>query len=88
MLAGDSRALLRVAGEHALRDPSIARVARDLFELALSGAARLGESFCGARDIEVARAFYVEFTSRDRSPADDRAIDVRVERPSSAALTT
>jgi glutamate--cysteine ligase len=88
VLAGDSRALLRAAGEHALRDPSIARVARDLFELALSGAERLGASFCGAEDIETARAFYREFTSRDRSPADDRAIDVRVERPSSAALTT
>lgn len=87
VLAGESRALLRAAGEHGLRDPSIARTARDLFQLALTGAARLGEGFCATRDLETARAFYAEYTSRDRSPADDRASGYRVECPSTAALT-
>ena len=88
VLAGESRVLLRTAGEHALRDQSIARTARDLFQLALSGAARLGEAFCAARDLETALAFYTEYTSRDRSPADDRAIDYPSERAPTAALTT
>jgi len=88
VLAGESRVLLRTAGERALRDQSIARTARDLFQLALSGAARLGEEFCATRDLETARAFYTEYTSRDRSPADDRAIDNPSERSSTAALTT
>ena len=88
ILAGESRALLRVAGEHGLRDASIARTARDLFQLSLSGAARLGEKFCAGRDLDVARAFYTTFTSRDRSPAEDRATDYRVEPPFTRALTT
>jgi glutamate--cysteine ligase len=88
LLAGESRALLRAAGEHALRDQSIARTSRDLFQLAIDGAARLGEKFCDARDLDVARAFFAEFTSRDRSPADDRLMDHRVERSPSSALTT
>ena len=88
ILAGESRALLRVAGEHGLRDASIARTARDLFQLALAGASRLGEEFCAGHHLDVARAFYATFTARDRSPADDRATEYRVEVPFSAALTT
>jgi glutamate--cysteine ligase len=88
VLAGESRALLRTAGEYALRDQSIARTARDLFELALAGAERLGEDFCSGRDLEIARAFFSEFTSRDRSPADDWTVDQKASRASTAALTT
>jgi glutamate--cysteine ligase len=88
VLAGESQALLRSAGEHALRDQSIARTARDLFQLALAGAERLGEGFCGGHDLEVARAFFMEFTSSDRSPADDRVIDQPASRASTAALMT
>lgn len=88
LLAGESRALLRAAGEHALRDPSIARTARDLFQLAIAGVTRLGERFCDAHHLDVARAFFAEFTSRDRSPADDRMPDHRVERSINPALTT
>jgi len=88
LLAGESRALLRAAGEHALRDQAIARTARDLFQLAIAGAARLGEPFCNARDLDIARAFFAEFTSRDRSPADDRLTDHRVERSTNPVLTT
>ena len=87
ILAAESRALLRAAGERALRDQSIARTARDLFALALAGAARLGSAFCGDSDLEIARAFYDEFTSRDRSPADDRTIEHRAERTPATVLT-
>jgi glutamate--cysteine ligase len=87
VLAGESRALLRAAGEYGLRDSSIARTARDLFALALAGAERLGTAFCEARDLEVARAFFAEFTSRDRSPADDRDIERRPSPSSTRALT-
>jgi glutamate--cysteine ligase len=73
LLAGDSRVLLRTAGEQGLRDPAMARTARDLFELALAGVSRLGPDFCEARDLDTARAFFADFTARDRSPADDRA---------------
>jgi glutamate--cysteine ligase len=72
VLAGDSAALLRGAGEHALRDPSIARTARDLFQLALQGAARLGAAYFSEEDVERCRAYYDRYTARDRSPADDR----------------
>ncbi len=71
VLAGDSAALLRRAGEQGLRDASIARTARDLFQLALQGASRLGAGFFTAADIEQCRAYYDRYTARDRSPADD-----------------
>ena len=74
ILAEDSRALLRAAGEFGLRDASIARTARDLFTIALAGARRLGESYCGAGAIETATEFVARYTARDRSPADDRVL--------------
>ena len=72
VLTADSRALLRGAGERGLRDPSIARTARDLFQLALDGARRLGERYCGGAELEAAADFFATYTARDRSPADDR----------------
>jgi glutamate--cysteine ligase len=77
ILAADSRALLRTAGETGLRDASIARTARDLFQLALAGARRLGDAFCGGAELETAAAFFTTYTARDRSPADDRVLPVR-----------
>jgi glutamate--cysteine ligase len=71
MLASDSAMLLRVAGEQGLRDASIARTARDLFQLALQGATRLGNGYFSDADIELCRAYYDRYTARDRSPADD-----------------
>lgn len=71
ILAAESRSILRVAGQHGLNDAAIARTARDLFQLALAGARRLGEKFIGAVDIEIAEQFYAQYTGRDRSPADD-----------------
>jgi glutamate--cysteine ligase len=77
ILAADSRALLRTAGEFGMRDPSIARTARDLFQLALAGARRLGEAYCGGAQLETAEHFFATYTARDRSPADDRMLAVR-----------
>lgn len=87
VLAAESRALLRAAGERALRDQSIARTARDLFAMAIAGATRLGSAFCNDGDLETARSFFNEFTSRDRSPADDRTIEPRAERAPTSVLT-
>ena len=74
LLAAESRALLRVAGERGLRDVVIARTARDLFALAIAGARRLGPKFIDERDIDVAAQFCTDYTARDRSPADDRTL--------------
>jgi glutamate--cysteine ligase len=76
ILAADSRALLRAAGKTGLRDASIARTARDLVQLALAGARRLGDAFCGGAELETAAAFFATYTACDRSPADDRVLPV------------
>jgi glutamate--cysteine ligase len=70
MLAGESRALLRKAGDEGLRDESIARTARDLFQLALSGARRLGPAVVRPDHLERATAFYDSYTARGTSLAD------------------
>ena len=74
LLAAESRALLRVAGERGLRDVAIARTARDLFALALAGARRLGPDFVSESDLDVATRFNAVYTARGRSPADDRVL--------------
>jgi hypothetical protein len=73
ILAAESRALLRTAGESALRDASIARTSRDLFQLALAGARRLGDAYCGGAAVETATEFFATY-GWDRSPADDRVL--------------
>jgi len=78
VLAAESRALLRLAGEQGLRDASIARTSRDLFQLALDGARRLGSSYVDGESLDTAVEFYSRFTSRDRSPADDVANTERI----------
>jgi glutamate--cysteine ligase len=89
ILAADSRALLRAAGESGLRDPSIARTSRDLFQLALAGARRLGEAYCGGAALETAAEFFALYTGRDRSPADDRVLpDISPRRASATAAST
>jgi glutamate--cysteine ligase len=64
-------ALQARAGRDGLRDERIASPARDLFELALSGAAALGSAFLCPADLEEARAFFETYTRRSLSPADD-----------------
>lgn len=74
LLAAESRVLLRSAGERGLGDVAIARTARDLFVLGLAGARRLGPRFLAKEDLEVAAQFYADYTERERSPADERAL--------------
>jgi hypothetical protein len=64
-------ALLGRAGHEGLRDPAIARVARDLYAIAMHGSARLGEAVVGGADLDAARDFAARYLERDRSPADD-----------------
>jgi glutamate--cysteine ligase len=64
-------ALLDLAGRVGLGDERIGTVARDLFELALSGAEALGPAFLSPGDLEEARAFFETYTARSLSPADD-----------------
>lgn len=71
VLAAESRALLRTAGELGLGDAAIARTARDLFALSIQGARRLGESYVSGELFETCEEFYRRFTARDASPADD-----------------
>jgi glutamate--cysteine ligase len=85
ILSADSRALLRVAGQDGLRDASIARTARDLFQLALAGARRLGPAYCGGLELETAIEFFETYTARDRSPADDRVLPAPAPTRVSAA---
>lgn len=84
ILAAESRALLRTAGVSALRDPSIARTSRDLFQLALAGARRLGDAYCGGAALEAAAEFFATYTALDRSPADDRVLPEALPRRVSA----
>jgi glutamate--cysteine ligase len=64
-------ALLVRAGREGLRDERIAVTSRDLFALALEGAAALGPGFLCPADLEEARAFFDTYTARALSPADD-----------------
>jgi glutamate--cysteine ligase len=91
LLAADSASLLRTAGHLGLREPSLARTARDLFQLALEGAARLGPASVGGAELEAARAFFSKYTSRDSSPADGWVLPARArsgaDSPSERAVS-
>lgn len=63
--------LLERAGRVGLRDPEIARVAGELFEVGLRGAAAIGERFLSGAELEVAREFYRRYTATGRAPAQD-----------------
>ena len=63
--------LLDRAGHRGLGDDDIARVARDLYAIALHGSARLGDAIVDGADLEVAREYSARYVERSRSPADD-----------------
>jgi glutamate--cysteine ligase len=62
---------LELAGRLGLRDPSIARTAADLAQIALEGCEGLGPAYFNPSDLEQARAFFDQYTWRSRCPADD-----------------
>lgn len=78
LLAAESRALLRPAGQRGLRDESIARTARDLCQLALDAAKRLGEGYVDGATIDRAADYFTRYTFRDQSAADDFAYRARM----------
>jgi glutamate--cysteine ligase len=63
--------LLERAGRCGLHDGDIARMAVDLFEVALQGCHGLGPKYFHPSDLEQATAFFERYTRRGRSPADD-----------------
>jgi len=83
VLSAESRALLRVAGERGVHDADIARTARDLFQLALDGAARLGARFVSPALLETTKAFYTRYTAVGRSLADDALAELSPPSPTS-----
>ena len=70
--------LLDRAGHAGMRDPAIARVAQDLYAIALHGAARLGDDVVGGAALDVARDYAARYVERGRSPADDVEISETV----------
>jgi len=83
----DSR-LLDLAGHAGLRDPEIARVARDLFAIALHGSARLGDAVVGGSDLDCAREFADRYVERGRSPADDAELPETVATGAAGAYAS
>ena len=84
-IAGDpDAALLERAGRLGLRDERIASAARDLFALALEGAAALGPAFLTPADLQEARDFFETYTARALSPADDAALPEAVSAAADA----
>lgn len=68
---GDPGERLECAGRAGLREPNVARTARELVDVAMRGCARLGRRFLSDADRDAARAFFEQYTMRGRSPADD-----------------
>jgi glutamate--cysteine ligase len=54
-----------------LHDPTVGRVAVQLFELALEGCRHLGGEYFSPADLEQAREFFDRYTRRGRAPADE-----------------
>lgn len=72
--------LLVRAAEAGLGDPRLARAAVDLFEVALRGAAALGEGFVDGECLEASREFLARYTARGRSPGDDLLASLPAEK--------
>ena len=71
LLGSPDAGLLGRAGRCGLHDPAIARMAADLFQLALSGCRGLGPGYFHPADLEQAAAFFDRYTRRGRAPADE-----------------
>jgi len=73
-------ALLHIAGVRGLADHRLARMARELVAIAMTGCRRLGADYLPPGEMEAAEEFFDRYTLRGRSPADDQT----PERPRSA----
>ena len=72
--------LLDRAGQCGLTDPTIARTARDLVQIALDGAARLPSAYLHPDHVERAHEIFGKYTCRGLSPADLTQSTGRPER--------
>jgi glutamate--cysteine ligase len=63
--------LLEGGSRLGLHDPALARVAVQLFELALEGCRHLGAEYFAPADLERAGEFFDRYTRRGRAPADE-----------------
>jgi glutamate--cysteine ligase len=70
-LIAPDRGLLARSARCGLTDPSLGATSIELCDVALEGAAALGESFVSATDLATAAEFFDRYTRRGRSPADD-----------------
>ena len=70
-LIAPNRGLLARSARCALTDPTLGSTSVALCDLALAGAAALGESFISAKDVATAAEFFERYTRRGRSPGDD-----------------
>jgi hypothetical protein len=70
-LIAPDRGLLARSARCGLTDPTLGAMSNRLCDLALEGAAALGESFVSASDIATAAEFFERYTRRGRSPGDD-----------------
>ncbi|HTC22800.1 MAG TPA: glutamate-cysteine ligase family protein [Gemmatimonadales bacterium] len=73
LLPAPDLGLLERAGRLGLDDPTIARTAVDLCDLALGACAALGPRFVHPAHLDEARAYFDLYTRRGRSPAGDPA---------------
>jgi glutamate--cysteine ligase len=71
VLGAPSDELLVRGGRAGLRDPVLARLAGELWDVAFRGAARAGERFIAASAVEEAAAFADRYTRAGLAPADD-----------------
>jgi glutamate--cysteine ligase len=71
LLGAPDPSMLDQAAQAGLHDSSLARTARDLFEIGLRGCRTLGSTYFDPADLEQASTFFDRFTRRGRSPADD-----------------
>jgi glutamate--cysteine ligase len=71
LLGSPDPRLLDRSGECGLHDPRMARIAADLFEIALGGCRGLGQAYFHPADLEQAAGFFERYTRRGRAPADD-----------------
>ena len=73
-LIAPDRGLLARSARCGLTDPTLGATSIALCDLALEGAAALGEPFISAADIATAAEFFERYTRKGRSPADDARV--------------
>jgi glutamate--cysteine ligase len=71
LLGAPDAAWLERAGRSGLRDPATADIARELWQIALSGCEALGPPLVDDDLLDSAEAFRHRYTELSRSPADD-----------------